>query len=187
MQVKTGSLLVRICRPLGAWYQTSGIHSAFSALGKWSKQSFIHKGMSRVAAKGFYTETSLTYRALGAVRKRFDRMADALHNGLRKPALQSASHRASTSVYRSASSNGVAAAGFLLIGCGVGFGIVSAIRGSIVIGLAAAAGGAALGALLYALRRYLAAHAKNSLLVRLFAYLLHGGTAQAAKHNQEGG
>ena len=195
------SLLVRIVKPLVDAYASSSVNRGLNGLGRLWRSSSVRGYMARVAHRDFYTETSLFYRALHAIRKRRDKSADAFHKALREPASHSGLYGATTTLYRAASrgEGRYAAIGAVLVGFGLAFGTVSLVLNHfygaaalerIAAGESAGFGyGAGLeldlgvqlaiavafvvpGALVYALRRYLTAHAKDSLLVQLFTLLL---------------
>ena len=169
------SLLVRMVKPFVAAYGASGMNRALTGFGKLFQNSGLYRNMARVAAKGFYTETSLFYRITGAWHRRRDKKVDALHNALQKPVLHSGTYRISTGLYRAASQNGYAVLGAVFGGFGLGFGVVSLILGAgedIGLRLGIAGGCLVLGAALYAMRGYLKAHAGKSLIAKLFMYLL---------------
>ena len=181
-----GTLLVRAARPVIAWYGESGLKRGLSGLGNLTRESGLYRNMARVAAKGFYTETSRLYRVLGAVRRWTDKAVDAVHTKLLTPVLHSGIVQTCRGAFRVVATNGFAAAGVLLCGFGAGFGGVSlalAIAGP--RRLAASAACIVMGLVLIALRKYLAKHAKNSAVVRLFLYLLRAN-APAEPANKEG-
>jgi len=168
-----GTLLVRAVKPIVANYGESGLKRGLAGLSHWVRQSGAYRNMARVAAKGFYTETSVFYRVLGKLRRVLDKVADGLHGLFAKPVTHSGIVRMCKKTFRTVTASVYAAAGVVLISFGAGYGGVS-----IALGLAgprrlAAAGAAVvLGALLIVLRSYLHKHAKDSAVVRLFLYLL---------------
>ena len=196
----SGSLLVRVVKPIVAAYQPSAVNRGLAAIGRTWRNSAIRGYMARVAGKRFHTETSVFYRVLNAMRTRRDKAADAFHNALREPVVHSGLYGASTKLYRAAADGQgrYAVIGALLSGFGLGFAVVamvlhwqfgaeaaarlaggesagffygSGLGLNLVAQLAVAGACVVLGAAVYALRGYLAAHAKDSLLVRLFMYL----------------
>ena len=168
-----GTLLVRMVKPIAANYNESGMKRGLAGLGRLIQQSGVYRNIARVAAKGFYTETSVFYRVLSKLRRGMDKCADGLHQAFAKPAANSGIVRLCQSTFRTVTASAYAAAGAVLIGFGAGYGGVSLALGLAGPRRLAAAGAAVLlGAALIALRSYLHKHAKDSAVVRLFLYLV---------------
>jgi len=169
-----GSLLVRFAMLFVHAWKSSAICRGLQALGRWAKGSGLYIGMSRVAAKDFYTETSVFYRVLGKFRKWLDGVANALHKAFAEGIRNSGGYRASTTLYKTAATRSIEVIAALLFGAGSGFGLLSMAKNgkNLTAQLLIAIACVMLADLLYALRGYFTAHAKDALIVQLFLYLL---------------